>query len=138
MGPKAKGASQHGLSAHATDTAAVEIEALQLDSALHLEEQHRSLVQRAAQIGWSNPWTHLGDGPEDGGVYLVPGANDCTCRPRADAVLAVLPVHAQPIQRMGAQQAQRVHYRYADVCTHGATLVRPRTMWLSGQESTMV
>ena len=60
----------------------------------------------------------LGDGPEDGGVYLGPRTNDCASGPCADAVLPVLSVHAQPVQRMPAQQAQRIHYRQADICTH--------------------
>ncbi len=58
-------------------------------------------------------------------MYLVPCADDCAGRPCSDAVLAVLPVHAQPVQRMRAQQAQRVHYRHADICIQCATPVRP-------------
>lgn len=46
---------------------------------------------------WQAVLADLGDGPEDSGVYLVPCADYCTGRAGADAVLAILPMHAQPV-----------------------------------------
>ena len=42
----------------------------------------------------------LHDSPEDCAMYLLAS---CPARSRANAVLAVLPVHAQPVQGVRAQ-----------------------------------
>lgn len=54
----------------------------------------------------------LHDSPEDCAMYLLAS---CPAWSRANAVLAILPVHAQPVQGVRAQQAQRMHHRNAHI-----------------------
>ena len=57
---------------------------------------------------------HLRDRPEDCGVEAR--ADGRPGRPRAHAVLAVLPTHAQPVEGVRAQQRQRVRHRQTHIC----------------------
>lgn len=73
---------------------------------------------KAAAKGRRHQVAHLHDGPDKAPVEgrLGRRAHSRATWPSADAVLAVLRMHAHPIQRMPAQKAQRMHCRCCDVC----------------------
>ena len=56
----------------------------------------------------------LHDSPEDCAMHLLAS---CPARSRTNAVLAIFPVHAQPVQGVRTQQAQRMHHRNAHIYT---------------------
>lgn len=62
---------------------------------------------------------HLHYGPDEVAAEgrLCRRAHSRPTRPRADAVLAMLRMHAHPVEGVPAQQAQRVHRRCCHICT---------------------
>ena len=74
----------------------------------------------------------LHDSPEDCAMHLLAS---CPARSRANAVLAILPVHAQPVQGVRAQQAQRMHHRDAHIYTalvhQVSRRISPGSVWQS-------
>ena len=69
---------------------------------------------------------HLHHSPEDCGVEAR--ADDRPGRPRAHAVLAVLPAHAQPVEGVRAQQRQRMRHRQAHICMND---ISPQSLLLN-------
>ena len=95
----------------------------------------RVMLTRLSKLDF-NETACLHDSPEDCPMYLLAS---CPARSRANAVLAVLPVHAQPVQGVRAQQAQRMHHRnayiYMALVPSGVRRISSRSGWqLQGRE----
>ena len=94
--------------------------------------RHVDRTDDCAAVQFRASRSTLRDSPEDCGVDAR--ANGCPGRPCADAVLAVLAVHAQPVEGMRAQQRQRMRHCQAHICMPliGAPLsIPPPSRWLT-------